>query len=175
MIACCYSWALYSNQVYFTLERKFDACYSLATRIVDRVEQLPEYTPETPVFIVGDFSAGNYPVAVPEAQDGLPYSVGIGEPSEFYYMKGYWGTVQTFIAAYLGIRWPTPDAKTVSELVEETNDSLAYPYFQPKKCFVSKWGDCCRRFGQLTDVARHFSRATRSFNKRYARSKRKGN
>jgi hypothetical protein len=129
MIACCYSWALYSNQAYFTLERKFDACYSLATRIVDCVEQLPEYTPETPVLIVGDFSAGNYPVAVPEAQDGLPYSVGIGEPSEFYYMKGYWGTVQTFIAAYLGIRWPTPDAKTVSELVEETNDFSGLPIF----------------------------------------------
>ena len=129
MIACCYSWALYSNQVYFTLERKFDACYSLATRVVDRVEQMPEYTRDTPVLIVGDFSAGNYPVAVPEAQDGLPYSVGIGEPSEFYYMKGYWGTVQNFIAAYLGVRWPAPDAKTVAKLVEETKYFSGLPSF----------------------------------------------
>jgi len=129
MIACCFSWALYSNQVYFTLERKFDACYSLATRIVDRVEQLPEYTPETPVLIVGDFSVGNYLVAVPEAQDGLPYSVGIGEPSEFYYMKGYWGTVYNFIAGYLGVRWQIPDAEAVSKLVEETNDFSGLPVF----------------------------------------------
>ena len=132
MIACCYSWALYSNQVYFTLERKFDACYSLATRVVDRVEQLPEYTPETPVLIVGDFSAGSYPVAVPEAQDGLPYSVGIGEPSEFYYMKGYWGTVHNFIAGYLGVRWQLPDAQSVSKLVEETNDFSGLPVFPAK-------------------------------------------
>lgn len=129
MIACCYSWALYSNQVYFTLQRKFDACYSLSTRIVDRVEQLPEYTIDTPVLIVGDFSAGNYPLAVPEAIDGLPYSVGVGESSEFYYMKGYWGTVQNFLAAYLGIRWQTPDSKTVADLVEQTNDFADIPIF----------------------------------------------
>lgn len=129
MIACCYSWALYSNQVYFTLQRKFDACYSLSTRIVDRVEQMPEYAPDTPVLVVGDFSAGNYPVAVPEAQDGLPYSVGIGEPSEFYYMKGYWSTVHNFIAGYLGIRWQTPDAETVAKIVEQTNDFAGLPIF----------------------------------------------
>ncbi|MPM66653.1 hypothetical protein SDC9_113563 [bioreactor metagenome] len=129
MIACCYSWALYSNQVYFTLQRKFDACYSLSTRMVDRVEQLPEYTIDTPVLVVGDFSKGNYPVAVPEALDGLPYSVGIGEPSEFYYMKGYWGTVHNFIAAYLGVRWQVPDAETVAELVEKTNDFADMPIF----------------------------------------------
>ena len=129
MIACCYSWALYSNQVYFTLQRKFDACYSLSTRIVDRVEQLPEYTPDTPVLIVGDFSVGNYPVAVPEAQNGIPYSVGVGEPSEFYYMKGYWGTVHNFIAGYLGVRWKMPDAATVAKIVEQTNDFSNLPIF----------------------------------------------
>ncbi|MEA5049116.1 MAG: glucosyltransferase domain-containing protein [Eubacteriales bacterium] len=129
MVACCYSWALYSNQVYFTLQRKFDACYSLSTRIVDRVEQLPEYTSDTPILIVGDFSEGNYPLAVPEAIDGLPYSVGIGESSEFYYMKGYWGTVHNFIAAYLGVHWNMPDSETVQKIVDETNDFSGFPAF----------------------------------------------
>lgn len=129
MAACCYSWALYSNQVYFTLQRKFDACYSLSTRIVDRVEQLPEYTADTPVLIVGDFSTGNYPLAVPEAIDGLPYSVGTGESSEFYYMKGYWGTVHNFIAAYLGVHWNMPDSETVQKIVEDTDDFSGFPAF----------------------------------------------
>lgn len=68
-LACCVaglllvaSNALYANQVYVSRDLQSQATLSIMTRIVDRVEQLPDYVPgTTPVILIGDLNANpNY-------------------------------------------------------------------------------------------------------------------
>ena len=68
-LACCVaglllvaSNALYANQVYVARDLQSQATLSIMTRIVDRVEQLPDYAPgTTPVILIGDLNANpNY-------------------------------------------------------------------------------------------------------------------
>lgn len=60
---CAFTWSVDANQTYLVLQLKFDNMMSLVTRMVDRVEQLPEYEPNvTPVWYTGTLSDGNYGV-----------------------------------------------------------------------------------------------------------------
>ena len=52
--------ALYANQVYVSRDLQSQATLSIMTRIVDRVEQLPDYVPgTTPVILIGDLNANS--------------------------------------------------------------------------------------------------------------------
>ncbi len=129
MIASCYSWALYNNQTYFALQHKYEASYALAVRVVDRVEQLPEYTNDTPVLVIGGFSNGSYETAVAEAQIGTAYSVGIGDYNEFSYMNGSNGRFKMFVKEFLGIDWIAPDDSVLETIIAEYDDFSDIPCF----------------------------------------------
>ena len=129
MFSVCYSWTLYNNQAYFQLQRQYTASYALAERVVDRVEQIPEYTLETPVLVAGTFSYANYPAAAPESQYGMSGTVGLGYDNEFYYMSGPNGRFKLFVRAYLGVSWPDPDEAALRDLIEKYDDFASMPCF----------------------------------------------
>lgn len=63
VLLCCVLWqhTVYANQVYMKKELDKSATISLATRIIDRVEQVEGYVPgETPVAFVGRLDRNDY-------------------------------------------------------------------------------------------------------------------
>lgn len=69
LIASCtlsYHFYLTSNISYLNLHLKYEVTYATELRILDRIEQHPEYTKDTPVYFVGAFPNDNhsmYPAA----------------------------------------------------------------------------------------------------------------
>ena len=129
MVAFCYSWSLYSNQAYFAMQRKYEASYSLSTRMVDRIEQVPEFTKDTPVLFVGSFYLGNYSCSVPEAYYGMAYTVGTEDNTEYSYLSGSYGWLQAFLRAFLGVDYADVDPEKLNDLVRDYNDFADMPSY----------------------------------------------
>lgn len=60
MLICSNAYYCYivANADYLNRKMNYDASLSLATRIVDRIENIEEYTPETPVMFSGELDSG---------------------------------------------------------------------------------------------------------------------
>lgn len=68
---------IYANQIYFKKSQQEKAAYSLMTRIVADVEEVPGYEPGvTPVAIAGHFEGAPHLVELPGFEDVRPYSMG---------------------------------------------------------------------------------------------------
>lgn len=91
-----------ANADYLNRKVNYDASISLATRLVDRIENVDSYTPETPVVIVGDF----YSDYATKRREGfeLTYSItGSGSKTgqAMTYNNDLGSTIQWFIADML--------------------------------------------------------------------------
>lgn len=92
---------VYGNRVYFERELQAQATLSVATRIVDRIEMIPEYKPgETPVVIIGDINnnpyfKGRWSTSVPVSPlidkfgIGKCYAVGFVNSFGFTYVESF--------------------------------------------------------------------------------------
>ena len=88
---------IYANQIYFKKSQQEKVAYSLLTRIVADVEEIPGYEPGiTPVAISGSFENTPYLVELPGFEDIRPYSMGKTSLT-------YPGTDYAMIHYYLGI------------------------------------------------------------------------
>lgn len=68
---------IYANQMYFKKSLQEKAAYSLISRIITDVEDIPGYTPGvTPVAISGYFESSPYLIELQGFEDLRPYSVG---------------------------------------------------------------------------------------------------
>lgn len=121
-------WAVDANQTYLALELKFDNMMSLATRMVDRVEQLPEYVPdETPVWYTGTLSDANY---------GAVKSGVFARASATDMTGREWNYTtlmnnlyfSAFVNHYIGVTFVVPEDET-AYAVMETDAYKAMPYF----------------------------------------------
>lgn len=88
---------IYANQIYFKKAQQEKAAYSLLTRIVADVEEVPGYEPGvTPVAISGTFESAPHLVELPGFETIKPYSMGKTSLT-------YPGTDYAMIDYYLGI------------------------------------------------------------------------
>lgn len=88
---------IYANQVYFKKSQQEKVAYSLLTRIVSDVEEVPGYEPGvTPVAISGYYESSPYLTELPGFEELKPYSMGKTSLT-------YPGTDYAMIEYYLGI------------------------------------------------------------------------
>ena len=116
-----------TNQTYLALELKFDNMLSLANRIVDRVEQAPEYSVDTPVWFQGTVYEGNYN---PE-KDGAFLRASDTPATAFGWEYGFFMNnmyFSSFVKQYVGVTFAQPDYSEVVRILE-TEEYLSMPYF----------------------------------------------
>ena len=128
LVAGSFLWALDANQTYLVLELKFDNMMSLVTRMVDRVEQLPEYVPNvTPVWYTGTLSDANYGAIKSDAFARASATDMTGREwnyttimNNLYFLA--------FVNNYIGVTFvDPPDAEAYAAM--ETDEYKAMPYF----------------------------------------------
>ena len=121
-------WAVDANQTYLALELKFDNMMSLATRMVDRVEQTPEYVPdETPVWYTGTLSDANYGAVKSEAFARASATDMTGREWNYTTLMNnlYFSA---FVNHYIGVTFVVPEDETAYAAME-TDAYKAMPYF----------------------------------------------
>ena len=138
-LMCCYGlaflmaatagvYAVKDNETYFALELKFDNMLSLANRIVDRVEQTPEYVPGvTPIWCQGTIYEGNYPAVKSGAFARASNSPTTAFEWEYgFLMNNLYFTA--FVRNYIGVSFAEPDHGKVEEILA-TDAYESMPYF----------------------------------------------
>lgn len=130
MAALTFQWSSRTNQMYLALELKFDNLLSMATRIVDRVEQLPEYVAEeTPVWITGQLNEGNYQSVKDEAFAKASYTDASGREGNytFFFHNLYF---RAFVNNYVGVTFAVPDQSAVDRALGSGafSDMPYFPY-----------------------------------------------
>ena len=121
------NYASRTNQTYLVLQLKFDNMLSLANRIVDRVEQMPEYTPDTPVWFQGTVQEGNY---APE-KDGAFVRASDTPATAFESEYGFFMNnlyFSNFTKHYVGVTFVEPERAKV-EAILKTDAFLSMPYY----------------------------------------------
>lgn len=123
-----FCWTLDANQTYLALQLKLDNMMSLATRMVDRVEQLPEYVPNvTPVWYTGTLSDANYGAIKSDVFARASATDMTGREWNYTFLMNnlYFSA---FVNAYIGVTFVEPEP----EQVDRALASAAYramPYF----------------------------------------------
>ena len=109
---------IYANQIYFKKSQQEKAAYSLLTRVVADVEEVPGYEPGiTPVAIAGSFESSPYLTELPGFEAVKPYSMGKTSLT-------YPGTDYAMINYYLGINM---NLTRVDSAVSAVRQMPAYP------------------------------------------------
>lgn len=128
LAASAFLFAVDANQTYLALELKFDNMMSLVTRMVDRVEQLPEYVPnETPVWYTGTLRDAHY---------GAIKSEGFARASATDMTGREWNYTalmnnlyfNVFVNYYIGVTFVAPE-DAEANAVMETDAYRAMPYY----------------------------------------------
>jgi hypothetical protein len=104
------NWYILSNTAYLNMQMRHERTHSLATRILDRVEQEPDYTGTTPILVLGQINHDNYPAASRVARMFERELRGmVGTRGEFLpYSPRLW---ELFITDYLGRYMPHVDGE----------------------------------------------------------------
>ena len=123
------SFGRHDNETYFALELKYDNITALCNRIVDRVEQVPGYTRETPVWFQGTIYEGNYPAIKGEAFARASNTPVTAFEWEYGFLMNdlYFSA---FAMYYLGVYFPRPTFEEVYAAMETEafSSMLYYPY-----------------------------------------------
>ena len=121
--------AVHSNQKYVLVGMKHDNCFALCNRIVDRIEQLPEFTGDNMVWIEGSADHSN-PSYEKLKHSEIPL---FGNTFATGYYRSYAMLYDTyeyiaFIRDYIGVVYPWPDADMAKEALA-TEEFAQMPYF----------------------------------------------
>jgi hypothetical protein len=100
--ALIYFFFLTVNISYLHLHLKYEITYATELRILDRIEGLPDYRPDTPVCVVGNFPNENMSLYPYHTQDVVKGLVGInGNLVHHYY--NYNGFYQNYLGRQLNL------------------------------------------------------------------------
>ena len=128
LLANSFLWGVDANETYLALELKFDNMMSLVTRMVDRVEQLPEYVPnETPVWYTGTLSDANYGAVKSEAFARASATDMTGREWNYTALMNnlYFSA---FVNHYIGVAFVMPE-DAEADAVLATDAYRAMPYY----------------------------------------------
>jgi len=118
-VSCVISYQFYltSNIGYLNLHLKYEITYATELRILDRIEQHPEYTKDTPVYFVGAFPNLNhsmYPIAANDFVRGLQGINGNLVHHDLNY-EGFYGN-------YLGVKLELATEEQKASVLNKLNE-----------------------------------------------------
>lgn len=102
------NWFGYSDHAYAAMQLQFDGQYAMANRIVDRIEQMEEYTPNMPIYFAGNPQNGNYDGQRDDEFSYYANTVAFGYGGDYTYFL-HDGYMKKFFANYLGVYYASPD------------------------------------------------------------------
>lgn len=122
-------WTVYTNQGYLSMQLKYENSYAMALRIVDRVEQDPNYRTGMRVAIAGYYVAGNYPPSKKEKLDDIGDSAGFRSEFEYNFIPDD-EQFKDFVRNYIGVVFGQLDKGTIRaiELDPRVIEMPCYPY-----------------------------------------------
>lgn len=128
LLAVCFSYTVYANQLYYLLNLNFEATSQYASRVLYRLESREDYTADTPVLFVG--SAGN------SAYGSIPFYqlsfARLAYVSPFFVLQSDSHT-RGFFRSYLGVDFPLADAETNAAILS-SDEVKAMPEYPAQDC-----------------------------------------
>lgn len=122
-------WTVYTNQGYLSMQLKYENAYAMTLRVVDRIEQSPDYTPGMTVVIAGYYHGGHYPPSKQKELDDIGEAAGFR--SEFEYNFIYNDEhFKDFVRNYIGVIFPPIPKTRVHEIEADprVEQMPCYPY-----------------------------------------------
>ena len=116
------------NELYLALQLKYENCYALANRVILSLEQYEAYDNQTPVYIAGRFSDGNYSPSKEVVFQSLSRYSGMQTASEYNLIYTD-GLFHAFARDYIGVILETADDAQVAAALatEEYSGMPSYP------------------------------------------------
>lgn len=116
------------NELYLALQLKYENCYALANRVILSLEQYEAYDNQTPVYIAGWFSDGNYSPSKEVVFQSLSRYSGMQTASEYNLIYTD-GLFHAFARDYIGVILETADDAQVAAALatEEYSGMPSYP------------------------------------------------
>lgn len=123
VVACClisYHYYLLDNIAYQNLNLQYQKTYAVAVRIVDRIEQQPNYSNQTKLAVLGGLPSANYPITnEPQAKElkGLD----LPAMNNFVYMDSSYSWYSLFYD-YLGVSFIGSADQNEQNQIKATNE-----------------------------------------------------
>lgn len=123
VIAVCillssFFWGIFANKLYLGLEFKYDNTYALCLRLIDRIEQLPEYIPEqTEICFIGEPSGGNFSITKPLYSE-LQGVTGFWNSNDYTYIASN-KHIKNFCQIFIGVNLVLADKDKIESLEED--------------------------------------------------------
>ncbi|NCB35929.1 MAG: hypothetical protein EOM58_07775 [Clostridia bacterium] len=124
LLAVCFSYTVYANQLYYLLNLDFEATSQYASRVLYRLESREDYTADTPVLFAGSAANSDYGI--------IPFYVQsferLAQVRPFFVLQSDSHT-RGFFRSYLGVDFMMADAETNAAILasEEVKTMPEYP------------------------------------------------
>lgn len=120
------------NIAYLRLQVSYENSYALANRIVARIEELDDYSPEIPVAIIGEASGQLYGGTVPSFSQINSLT---GIDGKLFYSPEPHIRTRTFIEHYIGLHMPRPNSEQ-KKLLSDSEIIATLPSYPAKGSIV---------------------------------------
>lgn len=142
LLAVCFSYTVYANQLYYLLNLNFEATSQYASRVLYRLESREDYTADTPVLFVGSVGKSSYGI-IPFYQQSFER---LAQVSPFFVLQSDSHT-RGFFRSYLGVDFPMADAETNAAILSG-DEVKAMPEYPAQGCMQMIDGVLVVKLGQ---------------------------